>query len=262
MKQKILGGGGGGLSLSLSLSSLFVVRFFFFVVCFGWSPQGLTVRASYVTTYRRLGLKYLFLRHSVPSFTVPSGQPNNNTHFVIKSSNAVLLPFVDSNYAIICTIDSHKNPQQETSDPPKKNMNMVSNTNSVVAQLLVVVATVLMLAVRETASFTSISTTTTVTKKNLHTNARILHQHQRLPVTTSLSSTTTTSSSSSSSPSSIESTEQAVEKLKKVLEREYVSFFDPMERSWYATDVSFTDPMTSLSGVDAYQGNVDMVCNG
>ena len=136
-------------------------------------------------------------------------------------------------------------------------MKMASNTNSAVAQLLVMVATVL-LAVKETASFTSTSTTT-VTKKNLHYNARILHQYQRL-TTTYLSSTTTTTSSSSSS--SIESTKQAVEKLKKVLEREYVSFFDPMERSWYATDVSFTDPMTSLSGVDAYQGNVDMVCNG
>lgn len=67
------------------------------------------------------------------------------------------------------------------------------------------------------------------------------------------------SSSSSITLSSINSTKQAVEKLKKVLEREYVSFFDPMERSWYATDVSFEDPMTSLSGVDAYQGNVDMV---
>lgn len=57
----------------------------------------------------------------------------------------------------------------------------------------------------------------------------------------------------------MQKTKLAVEKLKMVLEREYVSFFDPMERSWYAKDVSFDDPMTSLSGVDAYQGNVDMV---
>eukprot|EP00529_Nitzschia_sp_RCC80_P028781 CAMPEP_0113465400 /NCGR_PEP_ID=MMETSP0014_2-20120614/13718_1 /TAXON_ID=2857 /ORGANISM="Nitzschia sp." /LENGTH=331 /DNA_ID=CAMNT_0000357553 /DNA_START=204 /DNA_END=1199 /DNA_ORIENTATION=- /assembly_acc=CAM_ASM_000159 len=34
-----------------------------------------------------------------------------------------------------------------------------------------------------------------------------------------------------------------------------------MEKNWYATDVSFTDPMTSLSGVDAYQGNVDMLAS-
>lgn len=54
-------------------------------------------------------------------------------------------------------------------------------------------------------------------------------------------------------------TKEAVEKLKKVLEREYVSFFDPMQRDYYAKDVSFDDPMTSLSGVDAYQNNVDML---
>lgn len=52
---------------------------------------------------------------------------------------------------------------------------------------------------------------------------------------------------------------EAVEKLKKVLEREYVSFFDPMQREYYAESVSFEDPMTSLSGVDAYQKNVDML---
>jgi hypothetical protein len=57
----------------------------------------------------------------------------------------------------------------------------------------------------------------------------------------------------------IETTKEAVEKLKKVLEREYVSFFDPMQREYYAKDVSFDDPMTSLSGVDAYQNNVDML---
>jgi hypothetical protein len=57
----------------------------------------------------------------------------------------------------------------------------------------------------------------------------------------------------------ISATEASVRKLKKVLEREYVSFFNPMEREFYAEDVSFDDPMTSLSGVDAYQSNVDML---
>jgi hypothetical protein len=52
---------------------------------------------------------------------------------------------------------------------------------------------------------------------------------------------------------------EAVGKLKKVLEREYVSFFDPMQREYYAESVSFDDPMTSLTGVDAYQKNVDML---
>ena len=55
------------------------------------------------------------------------------------------------------------------------------------------------------------------------------------------------------------STSEAVVKLKQVLTKEYISFFNPMERQFYASDVSFTDPMTSLSGVDAYQKNVDML---
>lgn len=54
-------------------------------------------------------------------------------------------------------------------------------------------------------------------------------------------------------------TTEAVGKLKKVMEREYVSFFDPMQREYYAESVSFDDPMTSLTGVDAYQKNVDML---
>jgi hypothetical protein len=52
-----------------------------------------------------------------------------------------------------------------------------------------------------------------------------------------------------------------VVKLKKVLEREYVSFFDPMYREYYSDKVSFEDPMTSLSGVDSYQSNVDMLAS-
>jgi hypothetical protein len=52
-----------------------------------------------------------------------------------------------------------------------------------------------------------------------------------------------------------------VNKLKKVLEREYVSFFSPMERSYYSETVSFDDPMTSLTGVGSYQNNVDMLAS-
>ena len=47
--------------------------------------------------------------------------------------------------------------------------------------------------------------------------------------------------------------------LKKVLRREYSSFFAPMERDFYAKDVQFLDPMISISGVDAYQSNVDLL---
>ncbi|KAL7525743.1 hypothetical protein ACHAXR_001138 [Thalassiosira sp. AJA248-18] len=50
-----------------------------------------------------------------------------------------------------------------------------------------------------------------------------------------------------------------ISKLKRVLAQEYISFFNPMVDSWYAPDVSFVDPMTSLSGVDSYRGNVDML---
>ena len=49
--------------------------------------------------------------------------------------------------------------------------------------------------------------------------------------------------------------------LKRVLEREYISFFDPMRTEYYAQDVTFDDPMTSLAGVQAYQQNVDMLAS-
>eukprot|EP00566_Odontella_aurita_P010206 CAMPEP_0113552950 /NCGR_PEP_ID=MMETSP0015_2-20120614/15344_1 /TAXON_ID=2838 /ORGANISM="Odontella" /LENGTH=430 /DNA_ID=CAMNT_0000453969 /DNA_START=178 /DNA_END=1470 /DNA_ORIENTATION=- /assembly_acc=CAM_ASM_000160 len=74
--------------------------------------------------------------------------------------------------------------------------------------------------------------------------------------TSSSSSTTSVASSSSSS-----SLSDSVSELKRVLEREYVSFFDPMRREYYAPDVSFVDPMTTLSGVDQYQNNVDMLAS-
>ena len=43
--------------------------------------------------------------------------------------------------------------------------------------------------------------------------------------------------------------------LKEVLEREYTTLFDPFERQFYTPDVSFTDPMTSFTGMDKYQGS-------
>mmetsp|Transcript_11918 Transcript_11918/g.22052 ORF Transcript_11918/g.22052 Transcript_11918/m.22052 type:complete len:433 (-) Transcript_11918:55-1353(-) len=50
-----------------------------------------------------------------------------------------------------------------------------------------------------------------------------------------------------------------ISKLKRVLAQEYISFFNPMVPSWYKADVMFDDPLTSLSGVDAYRKNVDML---
>ena len=47
--------------------------------------------------------------------------------------------------------------------------------------------------------------------------------------------------------------------LEKTLRREYASFFSPMERRFYTEDVAFVDPMTSFTGIDKYQNNVDML---
>ena len=71
---------------------------------------------------------------------------------------------------------------------------------------------------------------------------------------------------SSASPSvrlartSLDATLQdSVTELKRVLEREYVSFFNPMRTEYYAPDVTFDDPLTALVGIDAYKTNVDML---
>jgi|MDTB01.2.fsa_nt_gb hypothetical protein len=47
--------------------------------------------------------------------------------------------------------------------------------------------------------------------------------------------------------------------LEKTLKKEYASFFSPMERQFYAEDVTFVDPLTSFTGIDKYQNNVDML---
>ena len=67
--------------------------------------------------------------------------------------------------------------------------------------------------------------------------------------------------SAESSIVNVASTESAVATLKTVLEREYLSFFDPMRTEYYDTKVTFDDPMTSLAGVAAYQNNVDLLAS-
>lgn len=62
-----------------------------------------------------------------------------------------------------------------------------------------------------------------------------------------------------SSTATTATTEEAVTKLRKVLEREYVSMFDPMRTEYYAEDVTFDDPLTNLESIKAYQANVDML---
>jgi hypothetical protein len=57
----------------------------------------------------------------------------------------------------------------------------------------------------------------------------------------------------------LEQLRQSVQSLKRVLEREYISFFNPMVTEYYATNVTFDDPLTSLMGVSAYKSNVDML---
>jgi len=47
--------------------------------------------------------------------------------------------------------------------------------------------------------------------------------------------------------------------LARCLEREYTSFFSPMERKFYAPNVEFIDPMTRFQGIDKYQNNVDLL---
>ena len=89
------------------------------------------------------------------------------------------------------------------------------------------------------------------------TSTRTFSNIRKLPslnTSSSLSSTT-----SSSSPTEV--IEENVLKLKKVLEREYTTFFNPMYTNYYSKDVTFTDPMTTLSGVQAYQNNVDMLAS-
>ena len=58
-----------------------------------------------------------------------------------------------------------------------------------------------------------------------------------------------------------EELEEKVNELKRVLNREYVTFFDPMQRDYYSSNVTFEDPMTSLDSIDAYQTNVDMLAS-
>lgn len=49
------------------------------------------------------------------------------------------------------------------------------------------------------------------------------------------------------------------EDVKRTLKKEYLSFFNPMYKQFYAKDVEFIDPLNSFKGVDKYQSNVDML---
>jgi len=49
------------------------------------------------------------------------------------------------------------------------------------------------------------------------------------------------------------------EALKACLIREYTSFFQPFERNYYKSDVQFIDPLNTITGVQKYQDNVDLL---
>jgi len=74
--------------------------------------------------------------------------------------------------------------------------------------------------------------------------------------TTDAAATSTTTTTPNTKQSELSTT---ISKLKQILTKEYITFFNPMVDSWYAPDVTFVDPMTSLSGVDSYRNNVDML---
>jgi len=86
------------------------------------------------------------------------------------------------------------------------------------------------------------------------------HQIPRsLPVLSASSSSDNQASQTQTSSTQPSPLQENVNRLKKVLEREYITFFDPMKTEYYEENVTFQDPMTSLSGVQSYKNNVDML---
>ena len=101
-------------------------------------------------------------------------------------------------------------------------------------------------------AFTS-SPTRQLVQNNHHVNNNIMFMSSTTDSAATSTSTTTTTNTQQSELS------KTISKLKQVLTKEYITFFNPMVDSWYAPDVTFVDPMTSLSGVDSYRNNVDML---
>merc|ERR1719203_1899229 len=70
---------------------------------------------------------------------------------------------------------------------------------------------------------------------------------------------TTTFTSNTNTITNDDNTVENVNKLKKILTKEYTSFFNPMYKEYYQKDVTFLDPLTKLSGVSSYENNVNML---
>lgn len=119
-----------------------------------------------------------------------------------------------------------------------------TSSSSLIGSILNVLLIVSSLSVSNVAAFTTTPTATKASRTYLHKSS-ILY---------SSPSSSTSSSNTSSLPSKIT-------QLKKILSKEYTTFFNPMYTSYYSPTVTFTDPMTTLSGVQSYQNNVDMLAS-
>ncbi len=126
-----------------------------------------------------------------------------------------------------------------------KTYNYSTSTSSpLIGRILNVLLIICFLSVSNVAAFTTTPTNTKASRTHLHKSS-ILY---------SSPSSSISSSNTSSLPSKIT-------QLKKILSKEYITFFNPMYTSYYSPTVTFTDPMTTLSGVQSYQNNVDMLAS-
>lgn len=92
----------------------------------------------------------------------------------------------------------------------------------------------------------------------LYRATNVLSSFRPTPLCSTFGSSSATISAAATA-ATVADVKVSVAQLKKVLEREYISFFNPMERDYYAATVTFDDPLTQLEGVDGYQKNVDML---
>lgn len=54
-------------------------------------------------------------------------------------------------------------------------------------------------------------------------------------------------------------TESPFRDIEKCLIKEYATFFTPMDKKYYSSDVIFEDPLNVFQGIDKYQNNVDLL---
>lgn len=94
--------------------------------------------------------------------------------------------------------------------------------------------------------------------RHIFTGAPLLPKTRTVPFS-SATAPSTAAADAAAVVAAVSDVEQSVARLKKVLEREYITFFNPMERDYYADSVTFDDPLTNLAGLEAYQANVDML---